>query len=234
MPEVLFMELMTTDENERIMCFDKFPSIENPVDLIPNVGGLMRFEVENNAPATPIQDRKLPVKFTFNEKLKNEIWQFTEDQSKAIDEWNETIDDRLIEFKQQSAIVPQFFPQLINFPPGGPNSLIKSAMNEVATNRDKILEIYERARPNRFPKSDVVNEKWAVYRRLQTHILVGLDYIGKYGAANVNVISKKLKNYRLDVDYIVTGVLTEALATKENSMAQFFQELLPTGSLFTS
>lgn len=46
MPDVLFFELMSNEEN-RDKCFRKLPEGENPFVLLPGVGDLMRMEVRH-------------------------------------------------------------------------------------------------------------------------------------------------------------------------------------------
>ena len=58
MPDVLFYELITTDEASRKPCFNKFPDTNNPVELIPNIGTLLRYELSTRKPCSPLYDRR--------------------------------------------------------------------------------------------------------------------------------------------------------------------------------
>lgn len=49
MSDALFYELLSNPKN-RADCFAKFPKIDNPVELVQHVGGLLRREVESHHP----------------------------------------------------------------------------------------------------------------------------------------------------------------------------------------
>ena len=49
MPDVLFFELISNEEN-RDRCFRKLPEAETPLVLLPGLSDLMKTEVRNNRP----------------------------------------------------------------------------------------------------------------------------------------------------------------------------------------
>jgi len=61
MPEVLLLEVLTTESKSMVKCFKKFPEIENPLALVPNVGSLIRYETENNRQRSPIESQFLKI-----------------------------------------------------------------------------------------------------------------------------------------------------------------------------
>ena len=58
MPDVLLYELTTTTETSRQRCFNKIPTTRKPVEIIPNVGTLLRYELNNLKPCTPLYGRR--------------------------------------------------------------------------------------------------------------------------------------------------------------------------------
>lgn len=112
MPDVLFYELMTTSEHSRKRCFKHLPGTDNPVELIPNVGSLMRFELNTHQPSTPLYDRRLKIRFIFNKNLKTEAFQFTPLQFKSMQQWQQLVSQETTRFFQLAMLVPCFFPRL--------------------------------------------------------------------------------------------------------------------------
>lgn len=69
--ESLFFELMTTDAKSQVRCFSKVPDRPASFALIPNVGTLLRYELENRRPCLPLHDRRIEGMHIFNAKLRN-------------------------------------------------------------------------------------------------------------------------------------------------------------------
>jgi hypothetical protein len=69
MPDVLFFEMLSSEEPGRSRCFAKFPQIENPVIVVPNVGELLRYEFKHRRGSGPPSAHAKEIRYRFNPKL---------------------------------------------------------------------------------------------------------------------------------------------------------------------
>jgi hypothetical protein len=83
---VLFYELLTADEPGRSRCFSKFPSVENPVDLVDHVGTLIKLELASNHPAGKPSVHRKNIRFQFNPHLVSSEYELSEEGRRAVDE----------------------------------------------------------------------------------------------------------------------------------------------------
>lgn len=232
-PIVLFYEIITTEkESDLRTCFKKIIPVQHSVDLIEHVGSFLRYEWENNAPCTPIENQKLPIEFEFNSNLTLPNFPFTDDQKKHTedlrDHWEISGSD---EFKRISATVSDWFPELNEVKPGSSREKVRTIFERIANDVEFIRHIYGKCRLDYFPPTEILNQDWAHFRWIQLHLLAGVEYIRKYGSRNL--ITKNLGHDNLDLQYCQTGVLAGALATDDKVMKFFFQLCCPNGLLLS-
>ena len=235
LPDMLFYELTTT--NARMMAgFKKLTALADFCDLIENIGGLLRYEINNNLPSSPFINKpflRTAKGFTniFNQ-IVNEG--FTPEQEKIRDEeQNEREIKGTESLKKIFACVPVWFPELNEIKPGS-YSEFQSFIEKVAADSFKIKSIYEEItgfRKGFYPSAKIVDENWAFYRRVQVHLLAGIEYCQKYGVENTAVISKKLPNEFLDLEYLIIATLADGLATCENRLQKLYKLICPNGIL---
>ncbi len=240
MPEVLFLEILTTETENMVKCFKKFPEIENPVALVPNVGSLIRHETEKNKPCSPIETQFLKIRYVFNERLAKNQFVFTEAQKQSLKEWKESANEGTVGFIEKATVTDGWFPELSSYSPGQSKKPIKDATNMVATDfhfvkkiygqlRDEIYETYKAL----WPEPQIVDKEWILFRHLQVHLLAALEYIEKYGRESQAVITKRLENEYLDIDYCIIGAISDGLATRDTTMAKFYHLLCPEKALIS-
>jgi hypothetical protein len=63
------------------------------------------------------------------------------------------------------------------------------------------------------------------------HLLFGLDYIRRYGFADLAAVPKRLEHDVHDLQYALFGTLCGALATKDTEVEQNFRLACPGGAL---
>ncbi|MFQ5822350.1 MAG: hypothetical protein ACE5I5_20440 [Candidatus Heimdallarchaeota archaeon] len=234
MPAVLMYELFTTsDEAVKTICFRKLIRVQKSIDLLEHVGSFLRFESEKQMPCTPIQNRRLPIVFEFNPRLKEPNYPFTNEQRESIEYFhNQWEIDDVKSFKPLAAGVTVWFPELEGMKAGSSFESIQPAIDKLIKNTDKVKEIYKKLSTTRngfFPSPEMVDENWAFFRWLQVYLVYALEYIRKYGAGNIDVASKSMPNDRLDIQYLITGTLAKALATGDKIMRKYFELCCPDG-----
>ena len=234
MPEVLFLEILTK-EKDISKCFKKFPPIGNPVYLVPNVGRLIRYEVINNQPCTPIENQFLKIdSYIFNPDLTKGQFNFTRVQEQGLEKWEHCTLKITQSFVEKSVTIDYWFPELREYVPGGPTQIVEDAMLKVARNKDLIITIYSQLRDEIYktqnvlwPEPSEIDQNWILFRYLQVHLLAAIEYVRRYGNTVRHTVSKRLINDRLDIDYIIVGCLADGLATADKTMGKFYNLLCP-------
>lgn len=229
MPESLFYELLTTEPEVRANCFKKIPQIDNPLTLVPHVGTIIRFEIQNKRPCLNIEDVSLNIRYQFNRRLVSPDFKLTPEQEKSIYEWRNDIRLRMEGFKEKAAVVSGWFPETKGFKSGNDPSPINEGKSLVCNDQGVVSRIYEQIMHETFPDPRLVNENWCLFRWIQVHVSAALDYVRKYGDGNEKAISKKIENEFLDLDYCITALLVGALASKDNGMIDRFKNIRPDG-----
>jgi hypothetical protein len=223
-----------------VKCFKKFPEIENPVALVPNVGSLIRYETEKNRPCSPIETQFLKIRYVFNERLAKNQFDFTEEQKNSLKEWKESTNEGTAGFIEKATVTDGWFTGLSSYIPGQPPNLVTDAMDLVATNFDFVRKVYGQLRDEVYetykslwPEPQCIDKEWILFRYLQVHLLAALEYIRKYGKESQAMITKRLENEYLDIDYCIIGTLSDGLATRDATMAKFYNLLCPKKALIS-
>ncbi|VAV84888.1 hypothetical protein MNBD_DELTA01-582 [hydrothermal vent metagenome] len=231
MSESLFYELLTTTSKQRAMCFDKFPEKENPVEVINCLGFLLRYETKNKRPSCASPEFLINVSFRFNKGLSEEGFVFTNEQQGDIDIWKKDKELKIKTFKECSAGITCWFPELENLPSGSSIESIQGAVVKTCQDVDFIRCIYEDIKHGSFPSSRLISKEWVFFRRMQVHLLAVLEYIRRYGSGNSEAISKKIENDFLDIEYCILACVVCGLASRDRMMREMFQRLCPEGTL---
>lgn len=237
MPAALMYELFTTeDESSKSICFGKLLAVQNSIDLIDHVGSFIRFESDNQEPSTPIQTQKLPFVWELNPRLTEPNYPFTEDQKESIEYFRRIWEIEDVKtFRQLAAGVTVWFPEIEALRAGSSYESIQTVIELLTTSSKKVKEIYQKLSSTKedfYPPSQTVTEDWALYRWLQINLIYSVEYTRKYGAGNADMVAKCLPNDRLDREYIITGTLAKALATRDNEIRKYFKLCCPNGHLY--
>jgi hypothetical protein len=241
MPDVLFYELTTTEETSMKNCFNKFPDTTNPVELIPNVGTLLSYELTMRTPCTPLYDRRLREVFTFNSRLRTGMFEFTETQLETKRDRAAIVEKDTKEFFDLAMMIAAFFPEISGIPYPALPSKIEAAKTQVATDIFTVRRIYEKwLKGGRIPNPvlpDTLNPNWAYFRWVQVRCLYSLDLIFRYDGHLPQDPSAKfwrrIEHDMLDSEYVILASLSGALACNENRMREFFHLIHPDGLLLT-
>jgi hypothetical protein len=128
--------------------------------------------------------------------------------------------------------VSGWFPKVKDFRAGSNPRPIEEAKQLVCTDSNVVRKIYDQTRHDSFPETELVDERWALFREIQVYVLAALDYVRRYGDNNPNAVSKKIENEYLDLEYCITGLLVGALASQDNRMITRFKSIKPDGFVF--
>lgn len=234
MPSALFKELMRhktpKKRKQRAICFGKFPKTDNPIELLDTVHNLVAYEINNKKACTPIQNRIEKGVFCFHEGLSNPDWNPERPNDEDIKEWEEELSSSIKEYQEKNAEVDKIFPELKGFKPGDSYSTIQELQLKVSSNHDFIRSfVFGRYRGELDQYN--IDKNWALFRETQVQLIYAIDYVRKYGTNNSNIVSQQISHDFLDMEYCITGILAEALASRDEKLREFFRLLCPCGLL---
>lgn len=230
MPDVLFYELLTTDDEKRIRCFRKIPDKENPFELLPNIDELLRYEQQNNKPCTPIYDRCLPIRYTLNFKLGFD--------TKIINTQKKQIEEDTNAFIESCLHVREFFPEWNGIEYKCLPRAIEEARSRVASNINFIRDVYGKIRSQAAPSANEIDQRWAHFRWTQCKLLSALRIFKKYQGKLPNNSGENFwvsaEHSMLDVYYVIFGALCGAIASGDAAVIDDFKLICPGGLVFDS
>lgn len=241
MPDVLFYELITAEPSSMRNCFNKFPDKSNPVELIPSLGTLLRYELTTRKPCIPLYQKRERIVFRFNNSLRTDTFQFTDMQEETRK--NEEIDVKKDseDFFNLAMMIATFFPQINGIPYAKLPTQIQSAKAQVAADFATVRAIYalliESGEIQNPIHPNVLNQSWAFFRWVQVRCLYSLDLIFRYdGCPPSNPTSKfwtRIEHDMLDSQYVILASLSGALACNEKRMIEFLRLIRPDGAVFS-
>lgn len=235
MSDVLFYELTTTTEESRQKCFNKFPDTSNPVELVPNVGTLLRYELNNLKSCTPLHERREKIDFTFHSGLSCAKFEFTKAQRQAAKEQEAYVVQQTQEFFELAMMISTFFPDIGGASHAAFPEKIQKAKDQVTCDESAVRRIYARLlEKNNIVNSvhpDLLETNWAYFRWMQVRCLYSLDLVFRYNGhipANVKIrFWEKIEHDMLDCEYVILASLCGTLACNENRMIAFFKKIRP-------
>lgn len=241
MPDVLFYELTTTRATSMRNCFNKFPDTNNPVELVPNVGALLRYELTTRQPCVPLYERREKCIFNFNSRLRTGTFRFTKEQLESRKNREAIVQKEAKEFFELAMMVATFFPAISGIPYADLPYHIQAAKAQVATDIPTVLGVYAQLCEAGEHKNPIdpgaLNPNWAFFRWVQVRCLYSLDLIFRHnGRLPSNPAVRfwtKIEHDMIDSQYVILASLSGALASNENRMIQFFRLIRPDGILFT-
>jgi hypothetical protein len=152
MPDVLFYELMSNEEN-RDKCFRKLPEGENPLVLLPGVGDLVRAEVRDNRPCGIPSRRPEVPRFQFNKKLADGTFRLTAEQQEIVDARRAELRQEVDALADRVEAAAEMFPGLL----GGKDAERKAAKDSIdetiGTDGDQLLRFYASLECRRWTES---------------------------------------------------------------------------------
>lgn len=240
MPDVLFYELITSRKTSMQRCFNKFPDTINPVELIPNVGTLLRYEIDNQRPCTPLYDRREKSFFSFNRGLSTGAYEFGALEMNARKEQEDVVERKTKDFFELAMMVPVFFQELCHAPKAGLPNKIQALKERVASDKSTVRRFYatllEKNNIANPIHPDTLDTNWAYFRWVQVRCLYSLDLMFRYNGCmpadpKAN-FWENIEHDMLDSEYVILASLSGGFACNEKRMIAFFRMIRPDGLCF--
>lgn len=237
--DALFYELLTAPEPGRSRCFAKFPSTENPVDLVSHTGTLMQIEIDTHSRCGKPSEHREKLLFQFNPRLVSADYVLPDEARVAVEEQTTQLRSDVSGFLEQVALVPTFFPNLLTGSSAG-QKLAHAEAERALGEPGALIPFYSALEPppgqKPFPSPHLVSEKWAVYRWLQVKLLFAVDVYVRYRGALPETLSpstyEKMEHDVLDAEVFMLGCLEGAFATREKKLKRWWSLLCPDAALY--
>lgn len=228
MSDELFYELITTRPESLKRCFAKLPERTNPVALIPNVGSLLRYEMERDEACTPVARHRIPDTFQFNAKLRDGTYVFEGSVARDVEAWKKRTAEDTKSFIERWSVVHQFFPELNGIEWKEFPGAVQQARIKIATNNDMVRDIYasflDEDAPKNAPRPERIAPEWAIFRWVQCHILYALRLFGRYQGkvpdTQGQAFFEKAEHSMLDSYHVIHGALVGSMATLDGEIRE--------------
>ena len=225
--ETLLYELLTSEkEAERTACLAKFPETAGDVVvLIPRVGPLFRYEMQQQRPASPLIDHRE------EGTLEALVAHWT--HRAPSPEWTQEVQREVDTFRLVATGVSEWCPPLRAAKSAVLSAACDDLKRQACSDAEVVRNVYRSLDLDGCPCAALLDPSWALFRWVQMHLLFGLDYIRRYGFADLAAIPKRIENDIHDLQYALFGTLCGALATRDKDIAANFTMACPTGVLLS-
>ncbi len=231
--ETLLYELLTTAESARNACFAKFPPMDSPVTLIPRAGPLIRYENKHLRAALPLIEHRIPVTFRFNIRIASGTFLHAANEKKAIGEWTQDVQREVETFHEVATGVSAWCPRLRRVSGEELKIGCEDLKRQACTNPAVVRNVYRSLDLEGFACAALLDPSWVLFRWIQAHLLFSLDYISRYGFADLEKIPRRVEHDVHDLQYVLFGCLCGAVATKDSDIRHNFQLACPEGTVIS-
>lgn len=242
MPDVLFYELLSTDEATRSRCFQKFPVVDDPVILAPNVSTLLSHEIATHTPCGAPSNWRVDFSYRFNPGLMDPAYRLEPETQAFLEKQNVETKNDVAEFAERVRVTASLFPDVCTGRDDRREAAKTEAEKTISTDPSAVVAFYRQLETpdgeKPFPPADLVTPSWAIFRWLQANLLIALDLCWRYGARLPDpLVSKgvyqKIEHDMLDSHYVILGALENALATNDHTVMRFWSLMCPNGRIFS-
>lgn len=235
--DALFFEMLTTSIKNRAKCFSKFPTYENPVDLINHIGFLLRYEIDNhkksNSPSSNKENSNY--RFIFNEALKDPNYVLPDYAQETISQYNDELKNDVYIFLKKANTITDLFPELLNANKQAARTVAENCIAKPGSLIQLISSFNAPPEENELPAASVINEHWAIYRYLQVQLLFAIDLYVRFNGSIPESLTEKqyieIEHDVLDAQLLALGLMEGAFATREKKLQRWWKLLMPNGML---
>lgn len=241
MSDELFFELLTTEVPSQKRCFAKLPERENPLVLIPNVGALLRFELDHQRECAPLTQHQIPDRYIFHDKLREGTFVCEGEVLENLTAWRAQVEGDTRGFVERCKVVHHFFPDLNGIERKDFPAAVAVARRKIAADHDFVRKIYEsflkEDAPPDAPSPGDLTPEWSWFRWVQCQIIAGLRFYQRYQGHFPEELGpefwRRAEHSMLDVYYVILGSLAGAIATYDKEIREDFLALRPDAVLLS-
>lgn len=235
MPDVLFFELMSTDDVARARCFRKLPQTENPIVLVDHIGPHLQHEVEHHRPMGRPSQHPLLERFKFNPALCDIDATWSPSVRNTVEEQVGSLEMRVARLVGLAQTIPAFKPSPDDTDVRDDFAWLERKAADLEWVRSFIDKDIAPHYPQKLPPASQMDETWALVRDTQVKLMFAIDLWRRYGDSLNQPLTPKryrlIEHDVLDADYLGLALLEGAFATDEGKLRRMFQALCPEGLL---
>lgn len=210
----LAYEIFTDDRNLE-NCWGKLIRLRHHIDRIDPIGTLYKFERDKQRSCMPLSTH-----FLLGFLNENFNFKFDEEQQKHLQDTK--YDYEIWKPKEFEKIV-------LEIKAKNPSFKVHNAVRDPK----EIRKVYERLKTPSLPPSSKLNEKWAIFRKLQIDLIAAEHYLHSYDGENFNISNIKKSHDQIDFRICVFALLTKAVATNDKTIKRYFDLICPEGTIYS-
>lgn len=240
--ETLFYELMTTRPESQVRCFSKLPSRAGSFSLLPNVGALLRAEMETRSPCGPLGQHVMEGTYIFHPNLRAGTYVPTDEILTTLESWKRQVAQDAKTFLDLCQSVHQFFPELVGIEFRDFSAAVAAARSRVGSSSEVVRAVYATfSREDLPPKAPLpadINPEWAWFRRIQCQLLAALRMFERYQCRvptdPTPAVLERAEHSMHDMEYVILASLAGAIASNDAEVIDDFRLVSPGGTLVTT
>ncbi len=233
--EVIFSETILfelQDSKDRDQCLAKFPSTENSVIFMPDIGNLISYENTNSRAAAPIVKHRIPGNIAFNEKLKSKQFDFSRYEN-TLAQWRRELKKTIDDLVEVATCIDVFWPKMRDEKGNIIHPYVDDLKKKISKNPNIVRAFYKLIRKSSFVTADKIDMDWAIFRWVQIRVIYCLDWAKRHNfnvkAANRNKIEHDLH----DLNYLIIASLCDGMATTDQRLGCFLRLIRPDSTIIS-
>jgi len=224
--EALMHELLRKRDDRRIANLFKLQSIEKTLVLLPDIPEMFRAEAEKLKPAQDVLRGKF-VSLRVQRGPSSEYFELTGDALRSTEQRSAVLEWKVGAVSE----LWHSFIKIRGLEKKGPEQIrarVRELSEEIRDDQNAMRAFYSNHRDKSWPRPELLNERWTLFRWIQVFLLAGLDFFVKYGTRD-DPAKEKLIHELLDLDYLIPALLVGGLACREKRFIERFKFLRPDG-----
>lgn len=153
------------------------------------------------------------------------------DEEAALGEWRREVEREVATFHKIAIGVTAWCPTLKTVSGEALRAACADLKQQICAETEIVRKVYGSLGLEGFPCASMLDPSWALFRWVQAHLLFSLDYVGRYGLAELPNIPKRVEHDIHDIQYVMFGALCGALATRDGEIAANVTLARPDGTV---
>lgn len=236
-PSALIFEILTTSSWwDRLQCADRLIRDVGDFRLVEHPGALLRREIAERTPSTPLVDRSSAPIARLGPRLAHPRLVLRVPEILGIQDWRADIATAADDFVDEVGTIPELFQQLSAVREDQRKQAAIELQANLANDPEPVKRLHGAIRREQDPTADEIGPDWAFFRRTQVHLLACLEEYGRHGVGatfseRTGRGRREIENEVADLDYRILALLAGGLATGDKASARSFRLLAPHGRL---
>lgn len=243
--DILMYEISTTsDMPKKLSCFNKLLKVRNSLEFLPHTGDIIRKEINLAFSQHELEHKLYPSNLypSFYVGLAKLADMNAKAGNISNNLYYDYFENKNVEFmKNIGSSISNYFPEIRGLKPGENKDTVNKMIKTIGCDEEIVKSFYKNIYNisddvhgvNMFPPVELLSKKWALFRHVQVCLIAAIIYVGKYGDGNTLIQSKKFAHDSVDCEYIISGTLSNGIATKDKLVKDIFTACCPDGIIYS-